>query len=35
VKADTIPTHQNTNLGGLKQPLPSKIAKKPSILRHT
>jgi len=32
---ETIPTHQNTNLGKSKQPLPSAINKKPWILRHT
>jgi hypothetical protein len=32
---ETILTHQNTNLGESKQPLPSAIAKKPSILKHT
>jgi len=29
------PTHQNSNLGEIKQPLPSQIAKRPLILRST
>ncbi len=33
--AEKIPTHQNTNLGESKQPLPSQIAKRPSNLRYT